>query len=239
MKRTGIFARLGGALVLSTACALPLTAFGEDNGKNNGNDSERQSQQSEDKEKQDLKLKVFELEHRTPQEITQLLMLQSGATTGQAHGQPGAAQPAVAPQRPATRTTAGYRGADQPARVVAIKDEDTDFLFVRGPEKKVDEVEKLVDAFDVPADEIKKQQVGDVHLIPVRNDKGQQVQTVLGQLGLQSRMLRLGETAMIAIQADEDKKDQLEQAEKVIEKLAGDNGSSDKKSDSDSDSDNE
>lgn len=238
MKRTGIFARLGGALVLSAACAMPMAGFGEDNGDENNNGSERQAQQTEDKQKQDLKLKVFELEHRTPEEMAQLLRLQSGQVQGQAFGQPGAAQPGAAQPGPATRT-AGYRGTDQPARVVAIKDEDTDFLFVRGPEKKVDEVEKLIDAFDVPADEIKKQQVGDVHLIPVRNDKGQQVQTVLGQLGLQSRMLRLGETAMIAIQADEDKQDQLEQAEKVIEKLAGDNGSSDKKSDSDSDSDNE
>lgn len=126
---------------------------------------------------------------------------------------------------PTARSTCGCR-----------PDEDTDFLFVRGPEKKVDDVEKLIESFDRPADEIEKQEFGDVHLFPLSNEKGQQVQTVLAQLGLQSQMLRLGETALIAIHADKDKEDQLKQAEQVIEKLAGENDEDSEDQDAENDS---
>lgn len=244
MKRTRGFAHGVSVFVLSAACALPGIALGQNDEaqQNDGNNQDAAAQQAQEqerqtqaKERQKITLKVFELEHRTPQEMAQLLRLHSGQMMGQAlptqPPRPGAAQP-----RPAPRTT-GYRGAAQATRIVAMEGEDAKFLFVRGPEDKVNEIEQLVESFDVSGGEIEKQKIGNVHLLPVRNGKAQQIHAVLGQLGLPTQMVQLGETALIAVHANEEDKDQVQQVEQVIDKLA--ETEDDQSSDENSQDDNE
>ena len=90
-------------------------------------------------------------------------------------------------------------------------------LFVRGPAGQIKEIEKLVKAFDVASDKLKKQSFGTVHLLPLRGESAGQVQSILSQLGMQTQAVQLGQ-AQVVVVADSDE-EELQQIEEVIESL--------------------
>lgn len=118
----------------------------------------------------------------------------------------------------------GNRNA-QDQQVLIATDDERGLLFVRGPQEKIDEIGQLIEAVDVPADQMKKHQFRGVHLIPIRDGDGERINDVLGQLQIQSTTLNLGEARVIALReepGDGQSQDQLEQAEQIISKLTGD-----------------
>lgn len=219
MLKTINRSRCEAAVALSVMLALPMAASADHHKKDAGKKAEQKQQQQAEKEQekknqqkqQVRKLKIFELEHRTPQEMAQLLRIQSSQPV--THAPPGAAA--------AARTQTGYRGVPQPTLVVAVDAEEDRLLFVRGPEEKISEIEELIESFDAPADKIEERQVGKVHLIPIRNGKEAKVHAILSQLEIPNQMLKLGEAGLIAVPAS--KQDQmLSQAKQVIAKLGAD-----------------
>lgn len=231
------------ALTLAAAVALPLSTSAQENQQNDNEQKDAQaSNENEDdnKKKEDeaktRKLEVFELEHRDPQQLNQIIMLaeRASASARSSHAAPGQARPGQQAATTPGRTTAGFRGtaSDQHKVVTAVNAEEK-ILFVRGSDDQIEKVEELVEAFDVEDQELKRHEYRGVRLIPLRSGDAQQVQSTLSQLNLQGQMLQMGEMSLVVFHGDETNKDKVEQAEEVIQKLnarakdAGDSSDSD------------
>ena len=166
------------------------------------------------------KLKIFELKHRSPQEMQQIVALlrnprsrlaatgignlgqvSFGGTSGAV---PGSLPPPHDPQ-----------AASQP---LVAADAETKLLFVRGTDEHIQQIEDMVKAFDVVEDNFTSQQFGDVMLIKVEKGQAGRVHGLLSQLQLGSQMVHIGPLSLIAIRtgpSDQDKA-AAEQAQQVI-----------------------
>lgn len=249
MKRTHRWIASPIALALGAMLVAASPALAEDD-KNN-DDKERKERQAERqadreearKERQEKRdkprqLQAFDLEHRSPQEIQQLLSLRSQPAIGHP-GQALAGRTATPQQRTAFRPQ-----LDVQERMAFAVDNENSVLFVRGSKKQIKEIEDLVKALDVPADKLKKQKIGDTQLIPIHKENVNQVRTTLSQLQLQHQLITVGDAAMVVIAHDgsDEQKAHAEQVEQVISKLEaakglGESEDKDKSDKDDSDQD--
>lgn len=218
------------ALALGAMLVAAAPASAEDDKTNDDKDrKERQAQRQEERqadrqeareerqEKRDKprQLQAFDLEHRSPQQMQQLLSLRSQS----AIGQPG--QAIAGRSANANRRTAFRPQFDAQERMAFAVDNENNVLFVRGSKKQIKEIEDLVKALDVPADKLKKQKIGDTQLIPIHKDNVNQVRTTLSQLQLQHQLITVDDAAMVVVSHDgsDEQKAQAEQVETVISKL--------------------
>jgi hypothetical protein len=251
MKRTHRWIASPIALALGAMLVAASPALAEDDKNSDDKDrKERQAQRQErqadrqearqerqEKRAKPRQLQAFDLEHRSPQQMQQLLSLRSHAAIGQP-GQAIAGQPASPQQRTAFRPQ-----LDAQERMAFAVDNDNNVLFVRGSKKQIKEVEDLVKALDVPADKLKKQKIGDTQVIPIHKDNVNQVRTTLSQLQLQHQLITVDDAAMVVVSHDgsDEQKAQAEQIEEVISKLDAARGlgesSDEEKSTDDTDTD--
>ena len=153
------------------------------------------------------KLEIIELQHREPQQLTQLMGLWDQVAM------PSSGRGRAAVQRPSLE--------DQPKERLAVAlDNERKLLFVRGTAEQIEKVKALVAALDVADDALKPQDYADHRLIPVPSDSSGQIQSTLAQLDLAGQMLRVGETTFIAYKTDDEDGERLQQAEQVINKLS-------------------
>jgi hypothetical protein len=213
--------------VATLACGLLAPgAVPADESDKNQREGERQAQaEGEGEKRKTRQLKAFDLEHRDPQQFQQILALRGqGARPGAFGAQqqfPGRSAPGVRP--PGQQGVGSAQDAGQDRLSIAI-DAESKVLFVRGSEDQIEEVEKLVEAFDKPSDELEKHEFGDTRLIPVSQEQSQRVRATLAQLQLEHQMVSLGDVSLIAIcPGDSDaEKQKAEQVEEVVAKLKAD-----------------
>ena len=235
------FSHMIRALALGVAVAVPLSAAAQNEQETRRNSQESRENEDSKKEEKDKtrSLAVFELEHRDPQQLNQIIMLaEKTSSSAQAHAatrQARATQPAAGTLG---RTTLGYRGTtgNKDQLVTAVNSEQK-ILFVRGSDEQIKKVEELVKAFDVEVQDVKRHTYEDVRLIPVRGSSASQVQSTLSQLNLQGQLLPMGDVSLIVFRADDSNQEKIEQAEQVIEKLNA--RAEDSSNSSSSDNDNE
>jgi hypothetical protein len=237
------------ALTLGIALVCPLATFGQESSSNeraNNQASQRSTQGSpsdsagtearqddtaaaerdsdetardeESKDKgQDAKrqLKIVTLKHRRPQDVRQLLTTWFESPTNN-------------PYASSTATTVaanrGYRGnlADRVTEdVVIATEEDSKLLFIRGSQKEIERVQKLIDAIDVPASEMKEQTIGSTYMIPFKQDRAHDVQTILVDLQLDTRSMALEDLHLILVHhgESEESKQNLKQVKQVLSQL--------------------
>ena len=229
-------------LALLSALVLPATALGqqrqqgdqqanqqqEADPQQNGETAQEEGQQEDAAEaSQPKQLKIFQLENITPREFSELFrrygsQTLTGAQTGAYPGSEAYASGggATAPPAPATEA----QGATREQVRIAVDDEKG-LLFVRGPQKKIDEVSKLIEAFDVAPGEMQKQQFGDTHLIPIPEEHAQRVAKVLRELQMSSSVWGVGKARVLIFRADsenEEAQQQMEQAQEIISRLTED-----------------
>lgn len=220
--------------VLTTLLALTGRAWADDNKedkKGNADKNDKQSQQKEKEKERDQPrvLQAFDLEHRNATEMQKILTLwwQSSQMGGRA------ATPL--PATPQQQRTAGFRPqANQPNNQLAFAvDDESRVLFVRGPEDKVKDAEKIVKALDVSKDSLKKETFGNTRIIPINKDDATRVRTVFDQLQLKHQLVDMEEFAVVMIcHGDSEKeKKHAEQVEEVLSKLDIDASSSSEKDD--------
>ncbi len=237
--------RFGIAALFGAAVALPFPAIAQDRGqdKQGAQDKSKPGTNEQSTDRKDAKaektkwtLKAFELKHRSPQELTQILTMRVGdgmlapiappvppvATYPTSAAYPvrqtapgGLATTAAQPPTGAERIS-GYRGAE--GQVYMAFDPEARLLFVRGPEDQVRKVEELVKALDVPNDKLQKTDFGNLHLIPVRQDKLPQVARTLSMLRINNQTLTIGDAAMIVIRAEDHDDGVAAEAREVIAK---------------------
>lgn len=153
------------------------------------------------------KLEIIELQHREPQQLTQLLGLWDQVAL------PSSGRGRAAVRRPSLE--------EQPEQRLAVAlDNERKLMFLRGTAEQIEKIKALVAATDVADDALKPQDYADHRLIPVPGDSSGQIQSTLGQLDLAGQMLRVGETTFIAYKTDDEDGERLQQAEQVINKLA-------------------
>lgn len=153
------------------------------------------------------KLEIIELQHRDPQQLTQLLGLWDEVAVPSYGG-----RGRVAVQRPSLQ--------DQPGQRLAIAlDNERKLMFVRGTAEQIEKVKALVAAIDVADDAVKPQDFADHRLIPIPSDRSGQIQSTLTQLDLAGQLLRVGDTTFIAYRTDDEDGERRKQAEQVINKL--------------------
>lgn len=158
---------------------------------------------------QSRQLKVFELKHRSPQELMQVFNTVHGSAVG---GQPGFA--GVPGQQ-----TLGFRGTGKDDLAIAVHDQKK-LIFVRGSQQQIEKVERLIQAVDMEGGQLKKQEFNGVHLMPVKRDDSSHIQSTLSQLGLGGRMLYVGDQTFVVFQAKDDNAEELNQVEEVISRLS-------------------
>lgn len=230
MKRTVHWSQLGAATLLAALLALPAVAEDDKSGQDRNNDEQQaQSDKGSDKD-QTRELKAFDLEHRKPQEIQQILALRKQAARTPAGtvapGQPHAVRP----------RTAGFR--PQQDRMALAADNENNVLFVRGSSDQIKEVEELVDALDVSAGDLEKKKIGDTRLIPISADSTARVRSALTQLQLDHQLMQLEDVSLIVVCTDgsDESEKKASQVEEVVSKLEADKdlgGSSEQDSDND------
>lgn len=216
-------------LVLSLPLAVQADEHKSDDSKKE--DKQVQAEKSEkDKEKKEeagkdkvKQLKTFTLKHRKPQEIRQLVMICEGM-----HG----------PRAGLSRTTTGFRGTAQPAqagqeRISVAIDDQKKMVMVRGEEKHLEQVDKLISQLDVPDDELERIELEKVTLFPLRKESAQRANVALSQLQLNNHhMVSMGEVTLIALVAgekdDEEQMQKCEQAKEVISKFEKEDKEKDK-----------
>ena len=221
---------LAGAIALPTAAVSQQPQNQQPNQQQPNQQQQDKQQQKEQKEKKaekkdDVrKLQVFKLKHRTPQQMNQIVSLAEQAESDEQLNLNVIGQYANVA---AARRVAGYRGAPADANkdngdaMVIATDEAKKILFVRGSEEQLSKVKKLVDAFDVEQQEMKRHTLGKLSLIPVSQQDAAQIRSTLSQLELESGMLHMGETTLIVFHDDGDQ-EKMAQAEQVIEALCED-----------------
>jgi type II secretory pathway component GspD/PulD (secretin) len=172
-------------------------------------------------------VKAFELKHRNPEEVNQILTSRwddpsriapqgSMVVIGPGGypvrvGVPQPVQPVSTTQR-----TSGYRGSD--SQLLVSFDPQAKLFFVRGPEAEVREAEALVKALDVPNGQLKAVEFNGMHLIPVRQEKMQQVTQTLSNLRINNHTTTLGGAAFVVVRDESEDDGILEQVRTVISK---------------------
>ncbi|HET6573765.1 MAG TPA: hypothetical protein VFG68_09205, partial [Fimbriiglobus sp.] len=219
--------------------ALPAPAIAQEKERSGqadpaqGRSADKQTAKTE---KAKWTVKAFDLKHRNAEELSRVLMGQWNdpariAPQGVAvvigpSGYPvrvGVPQP-VQPA-PATRRTSSYRGSDD--HLLVSFDPQAKLFFVRGPEAEVRAAETLIKALDVPNGQLKQVEFDGMHLIPVRQDKLQQVTQTLSNLRISNQTTTLGNAAFVVIHDETKDGGIVEQARTVIAKYgAGMNGTS-------------
>lgn len=224
-------------LALLSALVLPASALGQQRQQGNQQANQQQGanqqqdgqatqgeEQQEDaaQAKQTKQLKIFQLEHITPREFSELLRRYGEQTlTGAQAGAAGAG--ATTPAGAGQGVGAVQQSPDEQVRIAV--DDEKGLMFVRGPQKKIDEVGQLVEAFDVPPGELKKQQFGDTHLIPIPEEHAQRITNILRELQIQSSVWGVGKARVLIFRVDsenEESKGQMEQAQEIISRLTED-----------------
>jgi|GEM_PF-2119684 len=153
------------------------------------------------------KLEIIELQHREPQQLTQLMGLWDQVAMPGYGG-----RGRVAVQRPNLQ--------EQPDQRLAIAlDNEKKLMFVRGTAEQIEKIKTLVTAIDVADDAVKPQDFANHRLIPIPSDSSGQIQSTLTQLDLAGQMLRVGNTTFIAYKTGDEDGERLQQAEQVINKL--------------------
>lgn len=236
--------RLGLASVFGAALALPTPAIAQEKERQDParpaqeRAAEKQNQaqpgQERSTEKQAAKtekakwtVKAFDLKHRNPEEVNQILTSRwddpsriapqgSMVVIGPGGypvrvGVPQPIQPVSTTQR-----TSGYRGSD--SQLLVSFDPQARLFFVRGPEAQVREAEALVKALDVPDGQLKAVEFNGMHLIPVRQEKMQQVTQTLSNLRINNHTTTLGGAAFVVIRGESEDDGIVEQVRTVISK---------------------
>jgi hypothetical protein len=222
--------RLGLASVFGAALALPTPAIAQEKERQNRADpaQERSAEKQTAKtEKAKWTVKAFELKHRNPEEVNQILTSrwddpsriapQGSMVVIGPGGYPvrvGVPQP-VQPVS-TTERTSGYRGTD--SQLLVSFDPQAKLFFVRGPEAQVRVAEALVKALDVPDGQLKAVEFNGVHLIPVRQEKMQQVTQTLSNLRINNHTTTLGGASFVVIRDESEDDGILEQVRTVISK---------------------
>lgn len=231
--------RLGLASVFGAALALPAPAIAQEKERQDparpsqerSNQAQPTQERTTDKptaksEKAKWTVKVFELKYRNPEEMNQILTKQwnepqpavvaSTVVIGPGGypvrvGVPQPVQPISATQR-----TSNYLATD--SHLLVSFDPQARLFFVRGPEEKVRKAEELVKALDVPDDQLKQVDFDGMHMLPVRQDKLQQVTRTLSDLRISNWTKALGNAAFVVIRDESESDGVVEQARTVISK---------------------
>lgn len=219
------------ALALGAMLVVASPASAEDDkDKDNPDRKERQAERQAEREQarqerqenrnRPRRLQAFDLEHRSPQEIQQLLSLRTQSAMPQP-GQPIASRSTGPQQRTAFRPQ-----LDAQERMAFAVDNENNVLFVRGSRQQIKEVEDLVKALDVSAGKLKKQTIGKTQLIPIHKENVNQVRTTLSQLQLPHQVITVEDAALVVISHDgsDEQKAHAEQVEQVISKLEAGKG---------------
>jgi hypothetical protein len=231
--------RLWLASVFGAALALPAPAIAQEKARQDPAQPTQPAQERQDQarpaqdrtatqhdakaEKAKWTVKAFELKYRNPEEMDQILTKQwnepqpviaSAVVIG-----PGGYPVRVNVPQPisATQRTSNYQGTNNDHLLVSF-DPQAKLFFVRGPEDKVREAEHLVKALDVPDNQLKQVDFDGVHMLPVRQDKIQQVTRTLSDLRIDNWTKTLGNAAFVVIRSEKDKDGVVEQARTVITK---------------------
>jgi hypothetical protein len=221
--------RLGLPALFGAALALPTPAIAQEKERSGQADPAQErtaEKQSATPAKAKWAVKAFDLRHRNPEEISRILTGQwndpaANAAQGMRimigpSGQPvyvGIPQPA---QPAPTRRTSNFRGSDD--RLLVSFDPQAKLFFVRGPEAEVRAAETLVKALDVPNGQLKAVEFDGMHLIPVRQEKLQQVTQTLSNLRISNHTTTLGNAAFVVIRDESEDDGIVEQAWTVIAK---------------------
>lgn len=230
MKRNRIWGSTLTAVALLMSSAPLLAQESTEQEKQQQDQQQNQNADQENAEQQKAsprQLQAFDLEHRTAQEIQQVLGLRWQSQALQSRTAPLDHQitPPTSQRRVAARPQLDDEQGNTDHPVFAV-DNKNKVLFVRGTEEQMGEVEKLISAFDVPAHELKKQQAGDTQLIPICKENMSQVRSTLSQLQLDHKLITMGDAALVIICQDdsEDSQAQAQQIEEVIGKLKASEG---------------
>lgn len=153
-----------------------------------------------------LKLKVFKLKHCQPSELAQLFAARHTNYPPEltVQAQTSQAQAATASPRSAEPLHTAFDDAKR-------------LLLVRGSPRQIQELEKLVKSFDMPAEKLEKQKLGSLHLIPIRNAQASNIQSILSQLGLSSNAVQLGKASVIVLRETDE--EDVEQILEVVSEL--------------------
>lgn len=155
-----------------------------------GKEGEQPADQKDAEKPVPRELRVFELQHRNPAEIQQLLGMRTAS--------PLARQGVIVGR--ASRPSE----LDEGPMAAVAGDADSKTLFVRGTAAQIQKIEEIVKAVDVPADQFKAQTIGDKHLIPISGDgtSTQRVLNTLSQLQLPHQAVQIGKGALVVISDD-------------------------------------
>jgi len=188
-----------------------------------GNPAQQGQSQAGDQHQQKAQareLKVFTLQHRKPEEIQQLLALQSRGS-----GQQIFRQAAFAAQG---RPQQGDSAQAQSQPVATAADNDSNTLFVRGTAEQIQHIDQIIKAIDVPAEQLKQQTIGSTRVIPIAHDHANRVRTTLSSLQLPHQIVPMGDMSLVVISNDgsEDFEAAAKQTEEVLSALQknGDQG---------------
>lgn len=219
--------RLGLPALFGAALALPTPAIAQER---SGQADPAQERSAEKQQAKPTKAKwtvmAFELKHRNPEELNRVL-------TGQWNDPSRIAPQGVAvmigpsgypvrvgipqPVQPATtQRTSSYRGSDD--RLLVSFDPQAKLFFVRGPEAEVRAAETLIRALDVPNGQLKAVEFDGMHLIPIRQEKLQQVTQTLSNLRISNHATTLGNATFVVIRDESEDNGIVEQARTVIAK---------------------
>ncbi|KAA5542194.1 hypothetical protein FYK55_15425 [Roseiconus nitratireducens] len=214
------FISFGLAFLLALASPGLLSAQ-DDQPKANQKDQDQKSQENqptdrsptneegsadkdEGKQKEEVReLEIFELQHRTPREIQQLITIFSTPTTNPGLGGVSAIRD---------------RRREQPTISV---DNQNGLLFVRGLEPDLKRIRNIIDAVDVDSEKMERQKIEDLRVIPLSGQQSREIHRVLSELQLQHQMLTWegGQTLLVFHQQSDRAQAMFQQAEKVIDKM--------------------
>lgn len=222
MKRT-TWLNTSTIFALTTMLALTAPAWADDKEDKKDKQDQGEKQAQEKNDEQPRALQSFDLKHRKPQEMQQVLALWSGQ----------AVMPV--PNTPQQRT-AGFRPEinNNEERLAFAVDDENNVLFVRGPQDKVEEAGKIVEALDVAEEDLQKGAFGDTRIIPIKKDAETKVRNTFNQLQLKHQLVSMEDIAVVVVcHGDSDKeKKYADQVEEVLSKLNAEASSTKKNNDS-------
>ena len=202
--------RLGLASVFGAVLALPTPAIAQEKERQDrANPTQERSaeKQATKTEKAKWTVKAFDLKHRNPEELNQILTSRWDDPPSRQQGSvvmigPGGYPVRVGIPQPVqpvatTQRTSSFRGTD--SQLLVSFDPQAKLFFVRGPEAEVREAELLVKALDVPNGQLKQVDFNGMHLIPVRQEKMQQVTQTLSALRINNHTTTLGDASFVVI----------------------------------------
>ena len=226
-------------LAVAAAVAMPLAACGQQpqsqtqqQTQQTAQDDQQQSQQKEggeqdgqqEKQADQRKLQVFQLKHRDPQHLGQLIGLaEQAAAQGESFNLVTAAGQPLGSGF-GGRIVTGYRGTPDSGakenRLVTSIDAEKQILFVRGTDDQLAKIKELVSKFDVEDQQLQRHTYGSLRLIPVHSQDSGRVRNTLTQLELPSGMLTMGQVSLVVFHETSGDKEKIAQAEQVIDALS-------------------